>query len=82
MESITGEVPHSYLKKTFYLCKIFQCSTKGQRDEPDDLSMFFPVPEFHCLINVKLRNLKEGLIFGNFNFSIKSQFLLLAHRIQ
>lgn len=73
----------SYLFKHFlkiYFCETVQRSTKGQKDGPDNLSIFFSVPEFYCLI--KLRNLKGGLIFGNFNFNIQIMFLMLSHSIQ
>lgn len=50
-----------------------QCSTKGQNVGPDDLSTFFPVPEIYCLIKLKLRNLKVGLIFGHSNVNIKKK---------
>ena len=49
--------------KKFYLYEIVQGSTKEQRDGPDDLTTFFPVPEFYYLINIKIKLFKSGFNF-------------------
>lgn len=59
MESVTQGAFHIFQK---ILSEVVQGSTKEQRDG-DDLSTFFPVPEFYDLINIKIKLFKSWFNF-------------------